>query len=104
MDKRRTKLESEIAGSINELAVNYHFDAGVAMPTMLRDIVRVETRNLTVLKFTAVQPNILLCDICNVVFRAKKMSWDDHVFEDSHFEKMVAKQSVDRGNQKIPSR
>uniref|UniRef100_A0A914Q6U4 C2H2-type domain-containing protein n=1 Tax=Panagrolaimus davidi TaxID=227884 RepID=A0A914Q6U4_9BILA len=96
IEKRRLKIESELSGHFKELVELYHWDSGISTPTLLREVGFPEKRNLSVAHYGTLPPNVLLCDICNTCFSSKQQSWEDHVFDDKHFERLVAKQKVER--------
>uniref|UniRef100_A0A914YWJ0 C2H2-type domain-containing protein n=1 Tax=Panagrolaimus superbus TaxID=310955 RepID=A0A914YWJ0_9BILA len=96
IEKRRLKIESELAGQFKEFVELHHWDAEVPAPSLLREVAFPEKRNLTLTSFATLPPNVLICDICNMCFSSKQQSWEDHVFDEHHFERLVAKQKVER--------
>jgi hypothetical protein len=96
LEKRRAKLQDEISEDLLDPSSFFYFEAGISTPSLLREVVSPEKRNMTVATYDILPPNVLFCSTCNICFSSKQQSWDDHIFDEQHFEKVVAKQKVER--------
>uniref|UniRef100_A0A7E4VXM0 C2H2-type domain-containing protein n=1 Tax=Panagrellus redivivus TaxID=6233 RepID=A0A7E4VXM0_PANRE len=97
-EARRKKLTEEFS-SRSWPEVN-HWVVNGSLPKVFQKIAYPEKRNLLVKKTDIVNyknSKVAICDVCNVSFLSSNISnYESHIFTDEHFEKLLAKQKIDR--------